>query len=133
MFLWVNIAVLTLVVFYGGVPNYTQRIVVGFIGQLFVLLIVPSSYFLHLSEIWNYRLIMLCTGVAAAATALIDSCAIAFSSYYPSDVQTSFQIGIGFSTLIGSVYRLLTKKIFPESDGALPAMTNMLLFQHSLT
>ena len=118
MFLWVNIIVLTLVVFYGGVPNYTQRIVIGFAGQLIVLVIVPSSYFLYLRETPNYRLIMISTGVAAAATALIDSCAIAFSSHYPREVQTSFQIGIGFSTLIGSIYRLVTKKLFPASDGA---------------
>ena len=116
MFLWVNIIVLTLVVFYGGEPNYTQRIVGGFLGQLIVLILVPTSYFFHLKETTNYRLIMVCTGIAASATALIDSCAIAFSSYYPQHIQTSFQIGIGFSTLIGSVYRLLTKWIFPESD-----------------
>ena len=116
MFLWVNIIVLTLVVFYGGEPDYTQRIIGGFLGQLLVLILVPTSYFFRLEETTNYRLIMVCTGIAASATALIDSCAIAFSSYYPQNIQTSFQIGIGFSTLIGSVYRLLTKWVFPESD-----------------
>lgn len=55
------------------------------------------------------------TAFAAVVTAFIDSCAISFAAQYPESIQAGLQLGIGVSTLIGSVYRLLTKAIFPES------------------
>lgn len=93
----------------------TAGIYGGFAGQLIALLVVPTSYFLHLGEDVNYVIIMSCTAFAAIVTAFIDSCAISFAAQYPESIQAGLQLGIGVSTLIGSVYRLLTKAIFPES------------------
>ena len=81
-----------------------------------VLILVPSSYFLYLEEDTNYKFVLFCTALAAAATAVIDSCVIAFSAHYPQHMQSSFQMGIGFSTLIGSVYRVLTKLLFSPTQ-----------------
>jgi hypothetical protein len=85
------------------------------LGQLIALLVVPSSYFFHFGENTNYIIIMGATAFAAVVTAFIDSCAISFAAQYPESIQEGLQLGIGVSTLIGSVYRILTKAIFPES------------------
>lgn len=87
----------------------------GFLGQLIALLVVPTSYFFHFDENTNYLIIMGATAFAAVVTAFIDSCAISFAAQYPESIQAGLQLGIGVSTLIGSIYRLLTKAIFPES------------------
>lgn len=87
----------------------------GFYGQLIALLVVPTSYFFHFGENTNYVIIMGATAFAAIVTAFIDSCAISFAAQYPESIQAGLQLGIGVSTLIGSVYRLLTKALFPES------------------
>ena len=113
LYWWVNLIFLFLLVFLGGEPSYSFRIVGGFIGQLLVLVAVPSLYFLDLSEQQNYVCIMGAVGFAAIATAYIDSVAISFASQYPLRVQEALQFGIGLSTLIGSVYRVLTKAAFP--------------------
>ena len=84
-------------------------------GQLIALIVVPTSYFFHFHENSNYVIIMGATAFAAVVTAFIDSCAISFAAQYPESIQAGLQLGIGVSTLIGSVYRLLTKAIFPES------------------
>ena len=87
----------------------------GFFGQLLALIIVPTSYFFHFSENINYIIVMASTAFAAIVTAFIDSCAISFAAQYPESIQAGLQLGIGVSTLIGSVYRILTKALFPES------------------
>lgn len=78
--MWVNLIMLTGLVFFGGDPIYKNRIYGGFIGQLIVLVVVPTSWFLHLGEYYNYVVVMSCTFVAAIVTAFIDSCAISFSA-----------------------------------------------------
>jgi equilibrative nucleoside transporter 1/2/3 len=113
MYMWVNLIFLFLIVFFGGEPSYTFRVVGGFAGQLVVLVCVPSFYFLHLDEHTHYTYIMIATAVAAIATALVDSVAIGFAAQFPTEVQVALQFGIGFSTLIGSVYRIITKLVFP--------------------
>ncbi len=90
----------------GGKPNFTLRITVGLFGQFLILVLVPSSYFLYLTENQNYFLILISTAVVASFTALIDSCAIAFASHYPTRIQEALQLGIGYSTLIGSIVDL---------------------------
>jgi hypothetical protein len=67
-----------------------------------------------LSETSHFYAILLLTASTAFATALIDSVAISFISQYPTILQESLQLGIGLSTLIGSIYRILTKLIFPS-------------------
>ena len=108
----------------------------GFCGQLLALLVVPTSYYFHFGENINYVIVVGSTAFAAIVTAFIDSCAISFAaqvivvdlctiskklSYsfllimqYPESIQAGLQLGIGVSTLIGSIYRLLTKALFPE-------------------
>mmetsp|Transcript_67147 Transcript_67147/g.132220 ORF Transcript_67147/g.132220 Transcript_67147/m.132220 type:complete len:462 (+) Transcript_67147:25-1410(+) len=113
MFMWVNLTALFLLVFLGGEPSYTWRVVGGFTGQLLVLIMVPSLYFLHMEESMHFIMIMVATGIVAIATAFVDSVAISFASQYPQDVQVALQFGIGFSTLIGSIYRIVTKLVFP--------------------
>ncbi|KAK1944647.1 Equilibrative nucleotide transporter 1 [Phytophthora citrophthora] len=56
------------------------------------------------------------TAVASVAAAFIDSSTIALVSQYPQRVQESFQLGVGLSTLIGSLYRDLTKLVFPADE-----------------
>ena len=100
VFMWTNLLVLGSLVLFCGEPSYLQRITYGFIGQFFALIIVPSSYFLHLDEVligfnkidssvfdninlyWQFSnalVILAATAFAAIATAVIDSCAISFS------------------------------------------------------
>ncbi|ETI41982.1 hypothetical protein F442_12736 [Phytophthora nicotianae P10297] len=113
VFMYTSLAFLTLLVVFLGKPQYTARIVSGFVGQLTVLVFVPTSYyFLASSSI----AVLGATAVAAIATAFIDSCAIALVSHYPQRVQESFQLGIGLSALIGSIYRDLTKLVFPTDQ-----------------
>lgn len=113
MYMWVNLIFLFLIVFFGGKPSYTFRIVGGFLGQIIVLVAVPSFYFLHLDEKTHYTMIMVATAVAAVTTAFVDSVAIGFAAQYPTRVQEALQFGIGFSTFIGSLYRVITKLVFP--------------------
>lgn len=98
VYMWVNLIVLTLLVFFGGDPIYKNRIYGGFFGQLIVLIIVPTSWFLHLSERSNYAIIMGCTTVAAIVTAFIDSCAISFSA------QVYFAFKVHYLTFISHTY-----------------------------
>lgn len=116
IYMWTNLVVLALVVFFGNPnPNYSFRIYAGFAGQFLVLLIIPTSYLLSLDEGWNVWIVLSCTAVAAAVTALIDSCVISLASLYPLHCQEALQAGIGISTLIGSVYRLISKGVLPDS------------------
>jgi len=113
VFLWSNLLFLGLIVFSTTEPSYTFRIVGGFLGQLLMLIFVPSIYFLHLKEHVHFVLIMVATVLASFATAFVDSVAISFAAQYPVRIQESLQFGVGFSTLIGSVYRIVTKLAFP--------------------
>jgi equilibrative nucleoside transporter 1/2/3 len=58
VFMYLNLFMLTLVVFVFPDMGYTIRIVGGFIGQSLILAFVPSSYFLHLTEGWNYVIVL---------------------------------------------------------------------------
>ena len=113
LYMYTNLVSLTALVFWGGTPNFTQRIVGGFVGQLVVLIFVPTSYFFQLDEISNEWAVLGATAAAAIVTAFIDSCVIALASQYPLRVQEYFQFGVGLSTLIGSIYRDVTKILFP--------------------
>lgn len=113
VYMYTNLVMLALLVFCGGEPSFTPRIVGGFIGQLMVLIFVPTSYFFITSEAGNVAAILGATAFAAIVTAFLDSSVIALASQYPLRVQEAFQMGIGISTLIGSLYRDLTKLIFP--------------------
>lgn len=116
VYMWVNLVALTLIVFSGVEPNYTLRLVGGFIGQFAVLIFVPSIYFFHLDERMNFFFLMVATSFVAIITAYIDSVIISFASQYPKKIIESMQFGIGLSSLIGSVYRLFTKAVFLPSE-----------------
>merc|ERR1712187_753144 len=55
------------------------------------------------------------SAMAAIVTAFLDSAVIALATQYPLRVQEYFQLGVGVSTLIGSLYRDFTKVVFPPS------------------
>mmetsp|Transcript_19862 Transcript_19862/g.29845 ORF Transcript_19862/g.29845 Transcript_19862/m.29845 type:complete len:448 (+) Transcript_19862:119-1462(+) len=115
-YMYTNLLGLAVLVFFcPSNGNFSWRIVWGFIGQLLVLLLVPSSYFLHLDETSNYFVILGSTALVAIITAFLDSAVIALSTQYPIQVQESLQLGVGVSTLIGSIYRDVTKLAFPSS------------------
>ncbi|CAI5742245.1 unnamed protein product [Hyaloperonospora brassicae] len=111
-FMGTNLLVLGAIVVLLHRPQYTRRIVGGFMGQLLVLTFVPTSSFFLSSENANAVAVLSATAVASIATAFIDSSTIALVSHYPRRVQESFQLGVGLSTLIGSLYRDVTKLIF---------------------
>jgi equilibrative nucleoside transporter 1/2/3 len=132
VYMWTNLILLFLIVFFGNAkPHYGLRIYTGFVGQFFSLVVVPTSYFYGLSESGNYAIIMLCTAFAASVTAGIDSCIISLASLYPTSCQEALQIGIGVSTLIGSVYRILTKLYFPAD--AVVASSLLYFYSGALT
>ncbi len=114
LYMWTNLIMLAALVFLShGTPHFTRRIVGGFVGQLLVLIAVPTSYFFHFDEHHNVMAVLGSTAVAAIVTAFIDSSVIALVTQYPLRVQEYFQLGVGVSTLIGSVYRDITKLAFP--------------------
>jgi len=114
IYMYTNLLMLGILVFMGETPEtFTPRIIGGFTGQLLLLLFVPTSYFFHLSESQNTICILGSTAAIAIVTAFLDSSVIALASQYPLRVQESFQLGIGISTLIGSIYRDVTKLLFP--------------------
>lgn len=115
-FMYSNLVFLGAIVVFCGSPWYTGRIVGGFVGQLVVLVFIPTSYFFLSSESANAIAVLGGTAAASVATAFIDSSTIALVSQYPLRVQESFQLGVGLSTLIGSVYRDLTKLVFPADE-----------------
>lgn len=118
VFFGVNLFFLFIIVASGGeTPNFQLRIVSGFIGQLLILIFVPSLTYMHLpSETVHYNVVIAATAVVAIFTALLDSVVIGFASLYPPKVLEGLQIGIGLSSLIGSVYRIITKLLFPPND-----------------
>ncbi|CAI5712207.1 unnamed protein product [Hyaloperonospora brassicae] len=107
-----NLLVLGAIVLLLRRPQYTRRIVGGFMGQILVLTFVPTSSFFLSSENASTVALLSATAIASIATAFIDSSTIALVSHYPRRVQESFQLGVGLSTLIGSFYRDATKLIF---------------------
>jgi equilibrative nucleoside transporter 1/2/3 len=116
IYMYTNLIMLAILVFFGGEPSFAPRIVGGFVGQLFVLIFVPSSYFWYFSERNNEIAILGATATVAIVTAFLDSSVIALACQYPTRVQESLQLGIGISTLVGSVYRDVTKLAFPPEE-----------------
>lgn len=116
LYSWINTLAVAILVFFGGKePSYSFRIVGGFIGQILVLIFVPTLHFLNLTEEVHYYMIMGSAAFAAIVTAFIDSVFISFAAQYPSSVIEGLQIGIGLSTLLGSINRIITKALFPPS------------------
>ncbi|KAI9907990.1 hypothetical protein PsorP6_003490 [Peronosclerospora sorghi] len=115
-FMYTNLFFLGVIVIFFGQPSYWGRIVCGFVGQLLVLALVPTSYFFISSEHGNAIAVLGGTALASISTAFIDSSTIALVSHYPQRVQESFQLGVGLSTLIGSLYRDFTKLVFPANQ-----------------
>jgi putative effector of murein hydrolase LrgA (UPF0299 family) len=106
--------VLVCIVVFGGDPIIKSRMNIGFYGQLVVLIIIPTSWFLDLNEYYNYWLVLGCTAAVAVVTAFTASAAISLTSQYPPQVQAGYQLGIGLSTLLGSVFRIVTKLVVPD-------------------
>ncbi|GMF18265.1 unnamed protein product [Phytophthora lilii] len=114
---------LIFIVFAFGKAHYVGHVVVGFVGQLFVLIFVPTSYFFLPSEKANEIAVLGATAVAAVATDFIDSATLSLVAHYPQRVQENFQLGIGLSALTGSLYRDLTKLVY-RSDQLVASSLN---------
>ena len=80
LYVWVNLIVLAAIVAFGGDPIIKTRMNTGFYGQLLVLLILPSSWFLDLGETINYWLVLVCTLFVAVVTAFTASAAISLTA-----------------------------------------------------
>ncbi|ETV83138.1 hypothetical protein H257_04861 [Aphanomyces astaci] len=115
VFLYTNLITLGLVVAFGSTDTatYASRIVGGFGGQFLVLMIVPTAYFVVSSHNAYMAVVLVATAFAAVATAFLDSCVIALAATYPVHAQEALQFGVGLSALIGSVFRVFTKLVFP--------------------
>ncbi|KAH9105059.1 hypothetical protein LEN26_007416 [Aphanomyces euteiches] len=113
VFLYTNLIALALIVSFGSTPWFTGRIVGGFAGQLGVLAFVPAVYYYISGESAHIASVLGATAFSAIVTAFLDSCVISLASKYPLHAQESLQFGIGLSTLIGSIYRDVTKLVFP--------------------
>lgn len=114
LYMWTNLFVLGYLVGFSSTTSFSPRMIGGFVGQLLVLVFVPSTYFGYFTEDTNKMLVLGATAAAAIATAFLDSSVIALSSLYPLRVQEALQLGVGVSTLIGSLYRDVTKLIVPN-------------------
>ena len=123
VFMGSNIVVLSALVFFekeNSNESFKWRILLGFAGQLVALIIVPSTYFLKLNMNDNAVVILCSTAFMAVVTALLDSSVIALAGCFPLKCQEYLQLGIGLSTLIGSIYRIVTKLVFPATtDGTI--------------
>jgi equilibrative nucleoside transporter 1/2/3 len=93
----------------------SKRIIGGFVGQFIVMVFVPSSYFFGFTESHDKTAILTATAFAAISTAFLDSSMMSLASQFPVRVQEYFQLGVGLSSLIGSIYRDFTKLVMPPS------------------
>jgi len=114
LYMWTNLILLGVIVFFGKKPSFSFRLIGGFLGQFLALIIVPTMYFYKTSEIQYFWIIMGTTGLAAGVTAFVDSVVISFASQFPKPIIESLQLGIGLSTLIGCLYRIFTKLVLPN-------------------
>lgn len=124
VFMVSNITVLSALVFSTHTHTnrlYKLRIGLGFVGQLLALCVVPSLYFFHFSEHDSFWAILVTTALMAGATAFLDSSVISLAGCFPVSCQESLQLGVGISTLIGCVYRVITKVSFPQTDDGVVA------------
>ena len=65
-------------------PSYTFRLVTGFVGQILVLIAVPSFYFLHLPEDVHFTIVLVATAIAAIVTGT------AISTYFVAHIYVFF-------------------------------------------
>ena len=114
VYMYTNLIVLGIMVFFGDF-SFSTRIIIGFLGQFFVLAFLPTAQFFDIETSSMLTLVLSLTAIVAMVTGLLDSSMLSFVSLYPQEMQQSLQIGIGVSSLIGAVYRDITKLIFPVS------------------
>ena len=124
VYIWVNVVALLFIILWGGVPIFTRRIYGGLFCQFVMLLVIPSSFFLHLGECANYLLIISATVFVSIATSFTASAAIAFTAQYPLEIQSGYQMGIGISTLLGSCFKIIAKLMLPVNS----VVTSSILF-----
>ncbi|KNC70160.1 hypothetical protein SARC_17316, partial [Sphaeroforma arctica JP610] len=64
-----------------------MSIVGGFAGQAAVLIFVPTSYYLYMSEAENEWIVLSSTAVIAIVTALLDSACLSLAARFPTACQ----------------------------------------------
>jgi len=95
---------------WGDMMYFSHRIAAGLGGQMLLLLLLPFIYYYCKS--YAFVLVLLLTALLAMVTALLDSSLLAMvAQYFPAHIQESFQIGIGLSSLVSSLYRDVTKMV----------------------
>ncbi|CAK4614973.1 unnamed protein product [Aphanomyces euteiches] len=110
-----SVTTLFLIVWLGGKQWYTGRIVGGFIVQVVVLAVLPASYFVLKNETQNLVMVLGSAVVVAIATSFLDSSVFSLANLFPSGGIESVQLGMGFSMVVTSFYRLVTKAFFSSS------------------
>ncbi|CEM16681.1 unnamed protein product [Vitrella brassicaformis CCMP3155] len=121
MFWLVNILSLSSVVLFFSHSSITKRILVGFVGQFICISLLPFTALLkpagHPAGNALLALLLTLTGVLSFMTALLDSAILAFGAQFSQDIQQALQVGVGVSTLIGAIYRDVTKACFSRDEG----------------
>eukprot|EP01066_Platyproteum_vivax_P005831 Platyproteum_vivax@DN1752_c0_g1_i1.p1 len=114
----VNIVVLFTVVGLLADWSLQTRVYIGFCTQILCLPALPAVAFLRNVVSTNVLLtcVLCTTGLLSAGTALLDSSVIPYAAKYNSEVQQALQIGVGYSTLLGAVFRDVSKLSFTSKE-----------------
>ncbi|KAF0692616.1 Aste57867_16319 [Aphanomyces stellatus] len=110
-----SVTTLFLIVWLGGKQWYAGRIVGGFATQVLVLLVLPASYFVLTSQTQHLVVVLGCTIVVSIATSFLDSSVFALANLFPHGGIENVQLGMGFSMVVTSFYRLVTKAFFSNN------------------
>ncbi|RHY75131.1 hypothetical protein DYB38_013517 [Aphanomyces astaci] len=111
-----SVTTLFFIAWVGGKQWYTGRIVGGFVTQVLVLTILPVSYLVLTSERENLVMVLGCTVIVSVATSFLDSSVFSMANLFPPGAGIeSVQLGMGFSMVVTSFYRMTTKAFFPAN------------------
>ncbi|RHY28084.1 hypothetical protein DYB32_006584 [Aphanomyces invadans] len=108
-----SVTTLFLIVWIGGKQWYTGRIVGGFFTQVVILAVLPASYLVFTTEFQNLAMVLGSTVVVSIATSFLDSSVFSLANLFPTGGIESVQLGMGFSMVVTSGYRIITKAFFP--------------------
>jgi equilibrative nucleoside transporter 1/2/3 len=109
-----NIIILFLLVAFTKIsPNVIRyRTLGGFLGQFLMVALVPLVYLMRITLDAQFYFILVLTFFIAFFTSLIESSIFALASSFPMKDQEDLQLGVGLSTLISNIFKILTKISF---------------------